>query len=78
MRAFPPTVEIKMVKINASVMEEKQAAVYLGRPLSFLRDARTGRAASLGPQVIRVGRSVIYTKEFCDLWLSEQAEEQSA
>ena len=78
LRGFPPTVEVRMVKINAAVLDERQAAEYTGAKLSFLRDARTGRTTTPGPRETRIGRSVFYTLPALDEWLAEKEEKQTA
>lgn len=59
---------------HKNVMNEKEAASYIGMSLSYLQHDRcygvTGDKTS-GPVFVKVGRSVRYLKADLDDWLSE-------
>ena len=55
------------------VLNEADAARYIGVSLSFLRQARYRRLISnqqLPPPIIRVGRRILYRRCDLDAWLS--------
>lgn len=54
------------------VMNEKEAAAYIGMSVSFLQKDRTeGRliGRTPGPRWLKIGKRVLYLKDDLDLWL---------
>ncbi len=57
-----------------NVMNEKNAARYVGMSISFLRKARcegTLAGRTPGPTYIKLGRAVRYSRTDLDAWIAE-------
>lgn len=53
---------------------EKEAAIYIGMSVSFLRQSRSNGDRvnrTPGPRYVRIGRAVRYLKDDLDSWLQE-------
>lgn len=55
--------------IIPAVMNEKEAAAYIGCSVSWLRN---GRRASTRPPFLKIGGSIRYRRESLDQWLVQQ------
>lgn len=61
-------------EINRRCFTEKEAALYIGMSVAFLRKDRSeGKIGNRtpGPRFLKIGRSVRYLKDDLDLWLNE-------
>jgi len=60
---------------NAQLVDEAQAAAYVGRSASYLSGARTGRGTP-GPDYLRIGRSIAYTVADLKKWVEKNPPKQ--
>lgn len=61
-----------------SIVNEKEAAKYIGMSVSFLRQARCdGSTANrtLGPPFIRIGRAIRYSISDLNAWLEKHKQD---
>jgi hypothetical protein len=66
-----------MAQITPKLLNEKEAAVYIGMSLSFLRKARQEgdrKSRTPGPKFRRVGAQIRYHIDALDEWIAEQPE----
>ena len=60
--------------MNGNVINEKEASMYIGMSISFLRQARmegSREGRTPGPPFIKIGKSVRYLTNDLDKWLRE-------
>lgn len=69
-RVFGPKHKIEPKEQPRGVWKEQQAADYLARKVSTLRQ---WRFLSKGPKYYKCGRSVVYRKEDLDVFLEQSA-----
>jgi hypothetical protein len=60
-----------MSSIKPMVLNEKEAAIYIGMSTSFLSKDRIEGIVPQGPPWIKVGRAIRYSVKDLDIWLEK-------